>query len=476
MTRPEQVPDLTAPKEPDGSTPMKTVMKRVVEWHTVNEKKPLWLRSPRTCTQDDYNEFYKQTFKAFDLPAAQAHFAVEGNVDFRALLYVPSEVPYELTKDMFNPSARSMRLYVRRVFINDKFEDLIPRWLIFLRGVVDSDDLPLNVGREILQQSRSLRVIKQRLIKKTIDMFNEIATKPLEYQKFWKNFGKYLKLGVIDEEKMRDELVPLLRFYTSSSTQELTSLPEYVRRMPPDQKYIYYVVGETKAQAAMSPALERLRSKGYEVIYISEPVDEMCFASVGSFMNKAIVDAAKEISDSESDEEKKKKEESNEELSGLRLWIKQILGTKVTKVEASTRLVNSPATIIQSEYGVSPNMQRYLKAQAVADSIDDPSSTSRIFNQAVFELNPEHPIVLDLKDLYEHDPTSTAAKERVELLFQTAALSAGYLLDNSVEYAQQVVDLMTKLSKNVARTATSLSSTATDTAVEAPVVREKNEI
>jgi heat shock protein beta len=191
---------------------------------------------------------------------------MEGNVDFRALLYLPQDVPYELTRDMFAQSARSMRLYVKRVFINDKFEDLLPRWLLFLRGVVDSDDLPLNVGREILQQSRSLRIIKQRLVKKSIEMMTDLADRnATQYRTFWKNFGKYVKVGIIEDEKHREELAPLCRFFTSRSNSTQVSLAEYVGRMAEGQTSIYYVVGDTRAQAAKSPALERLQKKGYEV-------------------------------------------------------------------------------------------------------------------------------------------------------------------------------------------------------------------
>ena len=221
---------------------------QVDEWQVVNNKKPLWLRSPKEIENDDYDEFYRQTFNAFDKPASKSHFSVEGNVDFKALLYLPSEVPYELSRDMFAVGARSLRLYVKRVFINDKFEDLIPRWLLFIRGVVDSDDLPLNVGREILQQSRSLRIIKQRLVKKSIEMFTDLAKNETEYSKFWKNFGKYIKVGIIEDEKAKDDLIPLCRFHTSGSDDRMVSLPEYVERMKDDQKLIYYVVGESKAQ------------------------------------------------------------------------------------------------------------------------------------------------------------------------------------------------------------------------------------
>lgn len=429
---------------------MKTIMKKVLEWQVINNKKPLWLRPVKDCTDEDYDEFYKQTFKAFDKPAAHSHFSVEGNVDFKALLYLPSEVPYELTRDMFASSARSMRLYVKRVFINDKFEDLVPRWLLFVRGVVDSNDLPLNVGREILQQSRSLRIIKQRLVKKTIDMIQDIANKnETDYLSWFKNFGKYLKMGIIEDEKNRDELVPLVRFYSSHSatTDALasTSLPTYVSRMKEDQKFIYYVVGETRAQAAASPALEKLQKKGYEVIYISDPIDEFTLSNIAKWQDKQIVDAGKESDTDMSEEERREKDQKNTDLEGLRLWVKEILGSKITRVEASTRLVDSPATIVQSEYGVSPTMQKYMRAQAVVD--DDQSKFSNVFNQAVLELNPTHPIIADLKRDFDTNKDSEEAKEKVEVLFNTAALAAGYMLDNAAEYSKLVTKMMTRVAQ-----------------------------
>jgi heat shock protein beta len=277
VTKPQSVADTSAPVEADGTIPMKTIMQKVLEWTVVNDKKPLWVRSPKSCSEEEYTEFYKQTFKAYDSPLAHSHFSMEGNVDFKALLYLPSEIPYELTRDMFASSARSMRLYVKRVFINDKFEDLIPRWLLFLRGVVDSDDLPLNVGREILQQSRSLRIIKQRLVKKSIEMMSDLAARnETQYLSFWKNFGKYMKVGIIEDEKARDELAPLCRYFTSHSNETMVSLGDYVGRMKEGQQSIYYVVGDTRAQAAKSPALERLRQKGYEVSAVCGNVSYMC--------------------------------------------------------------------------------------------------------------------------------------------------------------------------------------------------------
>lgn len=444
MSKPESEPDMEKGPDAEGVIPMKTVMKKVMEWQVINDKKPLWLRPAKECTQEDYNNFYKQTFNSYDDPAAQAHFSVEGNVDFKALLFLPSEVPYELTRDMFASAARSMRLYVKRVFINDKFEDLIPRWLIFMRGVVDSNDLPLNVGREILQQTRSLRIIKQRLVKKAIDMMNDLATtNSTSYEKFFKSFGKYLKVGIIEDEKNREDLVPLVRFH-SSKAETVTSLPDYVSRMPEEQKSIYYVVGETRAQAAQSPALEKLKQKGYEVLYVSEPIDEMTLQNIEKYQEKDIVDAGKEDSQDLSDDEKKDKQKANEDSEDLRKFIKKVLGEKITRVEVSTRLINSPATIVQSEYGVSPNMQKYLRAQAVVEN-DDKGAFSNIFNQAVLEINVNHPIVQRLDVLRTADENSEESKDTIEMIFSTAALSAGYILDDAVEYSKLVTKLMTKL-------------------------------
>ena len=451
MTKPESIPDLSKGASEDGTIPMKMVMSKVEEWSVINDKKPLWLRSSKECSENEYTDFYQQTFKAYDAPLAHAHFSVEGSVNFKSLLYIPSEVPYELMRDMFATAARSMRLYVKRVFINDKFEDLIPRWLIFLRGVVDSDDFQLNVSREVLQQSRSLRLIKQRLVKKTVDMLIDLAaSNHTAYSLFFKNFGRYLKVGIIEDERHRPELIPLCRFYSSFNSTEgdgLTSLPDYVLRMKPDQKFIYYVVGESKSQAAMSPTLEKLKERGYEILYVTEPIDEMTLQHIEKFADKTIVDTGKEASMDLTPEEKREKTIIDENFESLRMWFKQVLGDKITRVEVSSRLIDSPATLVQSEYGLSPNMQKYLKSQAVSDAPQTAGTLQNVFNQAVLEINPNHAIVKHLKQLTEQDPKSETANDMAILLYSNAALSAGYLLDNSVEYAQIVTKFLTTMSK-----------------------------
>jgi molecular chaperone HtpG len=455
VSRPEAIPDTSKQPGPDGAVPTKTVMKRTAEWQVINSKKPLWLRPPKNCSEGDYAEFYKQTFQAYEEPMAHTHFAVEGSVDFKALLFLPSELPYELSRDMFSSSARCMRLYVKRVFINDKFEDLLPRWLLFVKGVVDSEELPLNVGREILQNSRSLRIIKDRLTKKSIDMIADLAANnETAYRVFWRNFGKYLKVGAMEEEQYRSDLIPLCRFYSSYNDGiELTSLPEYVSRMRDGQKSIYYVVGDTLTQAASSPLLERIRSKGFEVLYVSEPVDEMTLQSMEKYGDFPITDVGKAGKDADlSEEERRARQEQNDDLQEFRDWILRALRGQVARVEVSSHLIDSPATIVQTEHGMSPSMQKYIRQQAVAtqeatgDLAGVPGGMyANVFNQAVLEINPNHPIIKHLKSTFVADPESTVAVDSIRLMFETAKLSAGYVLDNSAEYSRLVVKLMTRM-------------------------------
>jgi heat shock protein beta len=352
-----------------------------------------------------------------------------------------------------------MRLYVNRVFINDKFEDLLPRWLIFVRGVVDSDDLPLNVGREILQNSRSLRLVKHRLTKKSIDMMSDVlAQNRSAYLDFWRKFGKYIKVGTIEEEQFRSNLVPLCLFYSSnrnstSSGMSLLSLPEYVSRMPEDQRAIYYVTGDTIAQAAASPLLERLRRKNFEVIYVAEPVDEMTLQSIEKYGDYPIIDVGKESTGDLTEAERREKQLSNDNLQPFRDWMCNILGGRVSKVEVSSHLVDSPAVVVQSEHGLSPSMQKYIRQQSVASmeaagdagDLNAGANFPDIFNQAILEINPSHPIITSLQDLFAKDPSSDKAKEIVELTFETAKLSAGYSLGNAAAYAKLVTNVMTEI-------------------------------
>merc|ERR550514_1917005 len=262
----DQVPDLDAPPPKEGQPQkMKSVPRAVFQWETQNKQKPIWLRSPEIVNQTEYAEFYKATFKAFDEPLTVTHFKVEGQIEFRALMFIPTTMPFELTRDMFSENGRAMRLYVKRVFINDKFEDLIPRWLTFTRGVVDSEDLPLNVGREILQKSRTLKIIRKRLVRKVLDTIDQLREdEPSKYEQFWNSYGKYFKVGLVEDLDYKDELKRFVRFFSSKSGDNMTSLSEYITRMKEGQDQIYFVTGEGKKAAEIAPAMEKMRQKDFE--------------------------------------------------------------------------------------------------------------------------------------------------------------------------------------------------------------------
>jgi len=440
----DQVPDDTAPPPAEGEKPkMKTVSKKTNVWERINQTKPIWLRSPKQVTVDEYQEFYRTTFRMFDEPLNYTHFSLEGQVEFKAVLYVPSVLPYELSRSMFDENSRAVKLYVKRVFINDKFEELLPRYLTFLRGVVDSEDLPLNVGREILQKSKMLNVINKRLVRKSLDMFKEIEKNATAYTTFWNGFGRYLKVGLIEDNDNRQELAKLSRWTTTETGDDVASFDEYVARMKPDQKQIFYVTGETKKRALASPALEKLRKQGFEVIILQDPLDEMSMQSLGKYAEKDIVDAGKE-QQAETDEEKAFLEEKGTEMQGLRDWYRKLLGKRVTKVDVTNRLIDSPAALVQSAYGMSPQMQKYYRAQSVMQGEEDAGAMDSQFNQAILELNPTHPIVLSLRDMVAESPEALETMELGRLVYDVAAVAGGYDVEDPGAFTARITKLMSR--------------------------------
>lgn len=349
----EKVPDVEANADlAEGEEPkMKTVPITKEEYEAMNTQKPVWLRPVREVTDEEYKEFYKGAFRSsYDEPQKWSHFRLEGQVECKALLYIPGMLPFELSKDMFDENARNIRLYVKRVFINDQFDDIMPRWLKFVKGVVDSDDLPLNVSREILQKSKVLSIINKRLVRKSLDMFRDLAEDEdaSKYIMFWNNFGKYLKVGVIEDDANKKDLVPLLRFYSSKSDEEYTSFDKYIQGMPEDQTSIYYITGEGRKNAMQQPLIEKLTSRGYEVLLMTEPLDEITIEAIRDYKDFNIVDATKEGLDLEDDEEtKKEKEELNEQYSDICEYLEVELNGVVQKVTVSTLLTDSPAALVQ---------------------------------------------------------------------------------------------------------------------------------
>jgi heat shock protein beta len=375
---------------------------------------------------------------------ATTHFKVEGQIEFRSLLFIPSTMPFELTRDMFAEAGRAMRLYVKRVFINDKFEDLIPRWLTFVRGVIDSEDLPLNVGREILQKSRTLKIIRKRVVRKVLDTIDDLANnQPEKYASFQSSYGKYFKVGLVEDLDYKDELKRFVRFWSSRNGDNQTSLKEYTARMKEGQDKIYFVTGDGKKAAEIAPAMEKMRQLDYEVLYMVEPLDEIVAQSISDFEGKKLVDINKAgaLDLTKTEEDKQKMEDFAKEYEPLATWLKKSLGERVQKVQISDRLVDSPALLVQGEWGMSPSMQRYMKAQTTSSQQDSAFAIGSR-NQAILEINPDNAVIKKLKNAMETEPEAVETEDMVMMIYETAALIGGYNIEDPGDFAGRVNKLM----------------------------------
>jgi|DeetaT_19_FD_contig_61_338873_length_2714_multi_5_in_0_out_0_1 heat shock protein beta len=430
-------------KEEEEKKPKtKKVEKTTWDWELCNEAKPIWTRKPDNIEQTEYDEFYKSITKDNNGPLTQSHFIAEGEVTFKSLLFIPNTQPSE-TFNKYGQTGENIKLYVRRVFITDDFKDMMPNYLSFIKGVVDSDDLPLNVSRETLQQHKLLKVIKKKLVRKTLDMIKKISEE--KYPDFWKEYSTNIKLGVIEDTANRTRLAKLLRFVSSSG--KMTSLAEYVERMKDKQESIFYAAGGSKEEVQNSPFVERLLKKGYEVLFLTEAVDEYAISALPEFEGKKFQNVAKEgfNIDGDTDAAKQRKEATKERFDPLMKWLgEDALKDQILRAEVSERLVESPCVLVTSKFGWTGNMQKIIQSQTHSKS-QDMQRDYYLNQKKTLEINTRHPIVKELLRRVEDNPADPTAKDIAVMMFNTATLRSGFpLRDTTSNFAQAIETMMRK--------------------------------
>ncbi|WP_445159711.1 molecular chaperone HtpG [Mycobacterium sp. Dal123C01] len=405
-----------------------------IETETLNSMKALWARPKDEVSDEEYTEFYKHVAHAWDDPLEVIAMKAEGTFEYQALLFIPSHAPF----DLFNRDAKiGVQLYVKRVFIMGDCDQLMPEYLRFIKGVVDAQDLSLNVSREILQQDRQINAIRRRLTKKVLSTIKDLQSeRPEDYRTFWTQFGRVLKEGLLSDADNQDTLLQISSFASTHSDEEATTLAEYVERMKEGQEQIFYATGETRQQILKSPHLEAFKAKGYEVLLLTDPVDEVWVGTVTEFDGKALQSVAKGEVDLDSGEDKSdaEREEQEKEFADVLTWLKETLIDHVKEVRLSTRLTDSPACLITDAFGMSPALARIYQASGQTIPI----------GKRILELNPDHPLITGLRQAHQDRPDDSTVAETAELLYGTALLAEGGALDDPARFAELLANQLTR--------------------------------
>jgi len=470
-------------EEKEEEEEKKPSKKTVYEWEQVNTQKAIWLRSKEDVTEEEYNEFYKGISKDYLDPLAYTHFNAEGEIEFKSILFLPKKAPFDMM-DNYWTKRSEVKLYVRRVLVAEKFDELLPRYLGFVRGVVDSDDLPLNVSREQLQQNKIMKVISKKLVRKVLELMKKLAKEDESgededededeekdddekeekedkkdkdeestYAKFYKEFNKNLKMGCYEDDSNRSKLSKLLRFKSTKSEDKEISLDTYLDRMAESQESIYYMSGESMETMLKAPSLQIFKKKDLEVLMLADHLDEPCIQKLADYEGKKFVSIQKaDVKLDETEEEKKRFSKLKDMYKPLTDWWKDKLsdftekgdlkdaGVKIEAVSISKRLTDSPVVVVTSQFGYSAQQEKIMKAQAFQNK----DQISMMSGRKTLEINPNHPVIVDLLQKVKDDKENSAALDTAQVLFQTALIESGYEIADASALVTRVYRLMSK--------------------------------